>query len=31
VLDVCYERIAVEPFREPPGSESSAKGVRRRR
>jgi transcription elongation factor GreB len=31
VLDVCYERIAVEPFREPPGSESSAKGVRRGR
>lgn len=25
VLDVCYQRIAVEPFREPPGSESSAK------
>jgi transcription elongation factor GreB len=26
VLDVCYERISVEPFREPPGSEASAKG-----
>jgi transcription elongation factor GreB len=25
VLEVCYERIPVEPFREPPGSESSAK------
>src|SRR5258708_31418045 len=23
VLEVCYERISVEPFREPPGSESS--------
>jgi len=23
VLEVCYQRIAVEPFREPPGSESS--------
>src|SRR5688572_12691992 len=28
VLDVCYERIAVEPFREPPGAESSAKAPR---
>ena len=27
VLDVCYERISVEPFREPPGAEASAKGV----
>ena len=26
VLDVRYERIAVEPFREPPGSEALAKG-----
>jgi hypothetical protein len=26
VLEVCYERICVEPFREPPGSEASAKG-----
>src|SRR6185295_5787345 len=26
VLDVSYERISVEPFREPPGSESSSKG-----
>jgi transcription elongation factor GreB len=25
VLDVCYERIPVEPFREPPGSQASAK------
>ena len=25
ILDVRYERIAVEPFREPPGSEASAK------
>ncbi|HWW13747.1 MAG TPA: transcription elongation factor GreB [Candidatus Dormibacteraeota bacterium] len=31
VLEVRYERIAVEPFREPPGSEASAKGHRRRR
>ena len=30
VLDVRYERIAVEPFREPPGSEASAKRVPRR-
>jgi hypothetical protein len=22
---VCYERISVEPFREPPGAEASAK------
>jgi transcription elongation factor GreB len=29
VLDVWYERISVEPFREPPGSEASAKGLRR--
>ena len=27
VLDVCYERISVEPFREPPGAEASAKGL----
>ncbi|HWE48731.1 MAG TPA: GreA/GreB family elongation factor, partial [Bryobacteraceae bacterium] len=27
VLDVRYERIAVEPFREPPGAEASAKGI----
>jgi transcription elongation factor GreB len=26
VLEVRYQRIAVEPFREPPGSEESAKG-----
>ena len=31
VLEVCYERISVEPFREPPGSETSAKGLTRRR
>jgi transcription elongation factor GreB len=31
VLDVRYERIAVEPFREPAGSEASAKGLPRRR
>jgi transcription elongation factor GreB len=31
VLEVRYERIAVEPFREPAGSEASAKGLRRRR
>jgi transcription elongation factor GreB len=30
VLDVCYERIPVEPFREPPGSEAPAKGLPRR-
>jgi len=27
VLEVRYERIPVEPFREPPGAQSSAKGV----
>jgi len=27
VLEVCYKRIAVERFREPPGAESSAKGL----
>jgi transcription elongation factor GreB len=31
VLEVRYERIAVEPFREPAGSEASAKGATRRR
>jgi transcription elongation factor GreB len=31
VLEVRYERIAVEPFREPLGSEASSKGVPRRR
>ncbi len=31
VLDICYQRIAVEPFREPPGSEASSKGPPRRR
>jgi transcription elongation factor GreB len=30
ILDVRYERIAVEPFREPHGSEASAKGLPRR-
>ena len=30
VLEVCYERIAVEPFREPAGSEASAKKHPRR-
>ena len=29
VLEVWYERISVEPFREPPGSEASAKGLPR--
>jgi transcription elongation factor GreB len=31
VLEVRYERICVEPFREPAGSEASAKGLPRRR
>jgi transcription elongation factor GreB len=31
VLEVCYEHISVEPFREPPGSEASGKGLPRRR
>ena len=31
VLDVCYQRIPVEPFREPPGSESSTRGLPRQR
>ena len=31
VLEVRYERIAVEPFREPVGSEASAKGLPRRK
>ncbi len=30
VLEVCYQRIPVEPFREPPGAEASAKGLSRR-
>jgi transcription elongation factor GreB len=30
VLEVCYQRISVEPFREPLGSESSSKGPSRR-
>src|SRR5581483_4442445 len=29
VLEVRYERISVEPFGEPPGTESSAKGLPR--
>ena len=31
VLEVRYESISVEPFREPPGSEASAKTLSRRR
>ena len=31
VLEVCYERISGEPFREPAGAEASAKGFPRRR
>jgi transcription elongation factor GreB len=31
VVEVRYERISVEPFREPPGSEASARGLPRRR
>ncbi len=31
VLEVCYQRINVEPFREPPGSEASAKRLPRQR
>src|SRR4051812_16295149 len=31
VLEVCYERIPVEPFREPAGSEALSKGRPRRR
>jgi transcription elongation factor GreB len=31
VLEVCYDRIPVEPFREPPGSEASANRLPRRR
>jgi transcription elongation factor GreB len=31
VLEVRYERIAVEPFHEPPGHEASAKRLPRRR
>ena len=30
VLEVCYKRISVEPFREPPGSEASTKEFPRR-
>ena len=30
VLEVCYKRIFIEPFREPPGSEASTKGIPRR-
>ncbi len=31
LLEVWYERISVEPFREPPGSDASVKGLRHRR
>jgi transcription elongation factor GreB len=31
VLEVRYGRITVDPFREPPGAEASAKGLTRRR
>src|SRR6201984_1140957 len=31
VLEVCYQYISVEPFREPPGSESATKGLPRQR
>ncbi len=31
VLDVYCERIAVEPFRKPPGAEASTKALPRRR
>ena len=31
VLEVRYERISMEPFREPPGSQASSKGLSRRR
>jgi len=31
VLEVRYERVPVEPFREPPGSEASGKGRTLRR
>ena len=31
VLEVCYKHIPVEPFREPAGSEASAKRLPRRR
>jgi len=30
VLEVCYQRISVEPFREPPGSEASGRRLPRR-
>jgi len=31
VLEVSYQRISVEPFREPPGSEAASKKLHRRR
>ena len=31
VLEVSYQRIPVEPFREPPGAEASAEGLARQR
>ena len=30
VLEVSYQRIPVEPFKEPPGAEASGKGLPRR-
>jgi transcription elongation factor GreB len=30
IVEVRYERIAVQPFQEPPGAESAAKGPRPR-
>ena len=31
VLEVCYQHVSVEPFREPPGSEAGGKGLPRGR
>ncbi len=31
ILEVSYERISVEPFREPPGAEASARELPHRR
>jgi transcription elongation factor GreB len=31
VLEVCYQRISVEPFREPPGAEALVRELSRRR
>jgi transcription elongation factor GreB len=30
VLEVCYQRISVEPFREPPGSEARSEASAKR-